>query len=344
MPRSSFERAEASFDGCGAGWGSRRGRGRGGRLLAPHVARLLVGAQSLHRRMADPAVVRPFGERDLGDQLRLHPVGVPPQPRVVDRRVEGRSIGLDLLQPPPQLAEVTGVPPRARADLAGPAKGAVFEVPNQQRADPRARSLGIREAADHELLPAHALGLLPVQVAAAAVRRAQTLGHDPFQTQRAGVLKERAAAAHDVVRIPEQAAGGAVVQQRAQLLFARFDRLLAQILPVQVQQIEHEVGQRRIGPPVLQRLKAGHAAGQHRGDLTVQQRAAGRQASARRRHVGELAGPVLSPPAPELHVASVLAQPDPVAVELLFVKPTVALGGGLDQRGELRLEVRYCGH
>ena len=73
------------------------------------VARRLVGAQALERRMADVAVGRPLGERDLGDELGLDPAlaaGGAPRPAPGLERLGGeRRLGdLELRQPRVQVA------------------------------------------------------------------------------------------------------------------------------------------------------------------------------------------------------------------------------------------------
>ncbi len=155
---------------------------------------------------------------------------------------------------------------------------------------------------------------------------------------------ERAAPTDDVIRVAKQAVRLAAFQQLPQALLAVFDRLVAQVAPIDVQQVEHEIGQRRIRTAILQSLKAGDPAGEHRRDLAVQQRAPRRQPPACRRQRGELCRPVLAAPAPELDGAALLAQPDSVTVELLLMDPPVPFGRGADQRGQLRLEIGNPGH
>lgn len=74
-------------------------------------------------------------------------------------------------------------------------------------------------------------------------------------------------------------------------LLAGFKRLVAQVLTVEMKQVEHEVRERCIRPPVLKCLEAGHAAGQqgrHQGRELMGQ---GSERSAGRADVvGTLAG------------------------------------------------------
>ena len=110
-------------------------------------------AQPLERRMADLAVRRPFGERDLGDESRLDPVGVAHR-RAARRRGERARRPLERVELAAQRQR--RLQGEARADLAGEAQRAAGVVgPDQQRPEPAARAARLGEADDDELL-AHA--------------------------------------------------------------------------------------------------------------------------------------------------------------------------------------------
>src|SRR6185437_4141634 len=102
------------------------------RRFAHDVARGLVFAQALERRMAQRAIARPFGERNFADELRTHPVGAPSLSS--GRRVdEWRLVGSELLQSLAQHREQRIV--EAGADLPAVTQLSVLVHAEQQRAE-----------------------------------------------------------------------------------------------------------------------------------------------------------------------------------------------------------------
>src|SRR5439155_18456333 len=109
------------------------------RPRAPAFARSLVSAHALEARLPQPAVLRPFAERHLGHQPRLHPVDLGAVGRVA--LVKGGCRLLQLAEPAAQVQQqVLGVP---GADLAGVDQplAVVAVVADQQRPQADARPL-----------------------------------------------------------------------------------------------------------------------------------------------------------------------------------------------------------
>src|SRR5687768_11409127 len=97
--------------------------------------------------MAQPAVAGPLAEADLRDQLGVDPVGSARDRVDVGER---RVVALEPAQALAELPQRGVVEPGS--DLAGVAQLAALVVPDQQRAEVRARALRRGVAADHELL------------------------------------------------------------------------------------------------------------------------------------------------------------------------------------------------
>src|SRR5690606_10944368 len=104
-----------------------------------------------------------------------------------------------LPQVPQQLLREPG------ADSASVAQAVALVRAHQERAQPAARARRLREAADHELLVAHALHLQPVPAPPGLVRRIRALGDDALETVPAGLLMEGRTVAHHVVAVTERA-------------------------------------------------------------------------------------------------------------------------------------------
>ena len=99
-------------------------------------------------------------------------------------------------------------------------------------------------AADHHLLAAAALGLVPALGAPGLVRRAGALGDDAFEIEIAGRLEHRIAGLGEVLDILDVAGMRSLAaQQLPEPLLALGQRQLPQILAALEQQVEHEVGQ-----------------------------------------------------------------------------------------------------
>ncbi|GAO05602.1 hypothetical protein PSR1_04516 [Anaeromyxobacter sp. PSR-1] len=282
--------------------------------------------------MAHLPVAGPLGERDLGDQLRPDPVRDPAE-RAGRARRERRVGALQAIQARAQRARRRLR--EAGADLPGEAQRAALVEAHQQRPDPLAAALGVGEAADHQLLAGEALRLGPGGVPPGPVGRVGALRDDPLQAEAARLPEHLGARRVHVRRVPEHLAARA--EQAAQRVLALEQRPPGEVLAVEPEQVEDEVGERAApaGERLLERLEAGPAAGQHRGHLAVEQRAPRRQRLGGARHLGELRGPVVAAPAPQRGAPALQRAADPVAVVLRLVHPALARRRRRHERREL---------
>ena len=172
------------------------GRRTNGRLrhLDPHLASGLVLAQAEEHGVADPAVGRPFRERHLGHELRRHPVHAAHARRIGERR----ALPLERVELRAERLQRRAV--EAGSDLSAIAQRALRIVrAEQQRTESDARSAGLREPRDHELLALRAPHLEPGARAAGPVRRVDALRDDALDAARAGRVVELGPAADDVL-------------------------------------------------------------------------------------------------------------------------------------------------
>ncbi len=196
--------------------------------------------------MAQAAGGRPLAELDLGDQLRRD------EQRAARRALAGFERRVLALQRREQLAELVelGVG-EAGADAPGVAELAVGVIDaDEQRADPLAPApLAGQPAADHELLAAEVLDLQPAAVACAGrVGRVQPLGDDALELLRGGRREHVLGLAGQMVRrLPARAVELECAQSLAPLAVGQRD----QRVPVEPQQVEDHVGDRRVfGEPL----------------------------------------------------------------------------------------------
>src|SRR2546426_12225526 len=152
--------------------------------------------------MAEPAVAGLLHEADLGDELRLEPRRVAQARRVDEGGGRPTKPRKALGQIGERLAREAG------AHLARVAQLAVVEGADEQRAEVRARALGRRVAADHELLFRADFHLAPRRGALAGlVRRRFVLGHDALEPALARRLERLEAIAPEPPREAQRAAG-----------------------------------------------------------------------------------------------------------------------------------------
>src|SRR4051812_41027152 len=111
--------------------------------------------------MSDLSVAGPLGELDFGNEPRLHPVRVLPEPPARSR-IERRGLRLDRLELRAQLATERVAPAAACTDFPGEAQRVAFVVANEHRPNAGARAFWVGESADDKFLALHALDLLPV--------------------------------------------------------------------------------------------------------------------------------------------------------------------------------------
>src|SRR5262245_20016721 len=117
-------------------------------LFTSDLARRLVVTDAKQARVPELAVHGPFDERDLDDDLRPDPVGA--QARQAAGFRERRTGNLEPVEPRAQIEQELRV--EARADFPGEDEVAAVVVADEERAEPDARALRIREPADDELL------------------------------------------------------------------------------------------------------------------------------------------------------------------------------------------------
>ena len=122
------------------------------RLLLAHLLRRLVLAQTLERRRAQVAVVRPLGEDDLADEPRLDPDDVALADARQLRHLANGDVGA--LERPQLREQLVDRPVgEAGADVADVLELAAAVDAEDQRAERAgAPALAARVAADHELL------------------------------------------------------------------------------------------------------------------------------------------------------------------------------------------------
>src|SRR6185312_16451985 len=137
------------------------------RQLAAHLLRLLVLAKPLVGGSAEPAVVGPFGELDLADELRLDPEDVvAAHLRHLRDEAEGRCLPLQRLQLAEELLDL--LLREARADVADVLEAVPAADGEDQGAKRRGPPpLSARVAGDDELLSTVRLDLEPVAGATA---------------------------------------------------------------------------------------------------------------------------------------------------------------------------------
>ena len=280
----------------------------------------------------------PFAERDLADERGLDPVRPAFDLGALGKRAVCRRHRVELLL---QVAEVALA--EAGADVACILQRAVGVVhAEQQRAEIGARPGRIGIAGDHEFLAALALQLDPVGAARAAVRRALALADDAFQAERERRLDH--AVGRRVEHFAEaDARRGRLRNHAVQQCAARFQRRDAQVVAIEVRQVEEVVddvlGAARI-ERVLQRAEVGHALRIRHHDLAVvpaRRQARFTQAALQGTELGR---PVVAVAGDELHVVAVDAGEHPVAVELDLVDPRAGIARRcVGKHGELRREL-----
>src|SRR5258708_9644103 len=270
--------------------------------------------------MPKRSVVRPLGELHFADELRPHPVR-PPSERLgrrIDEWALGRGEGVELrAQLERERVRETGSDFARVHELSS---GVV--VADQERSDSRARTLGLREAADHELLPQDALHFLPARIAPRkAVDSLAPLRHDPLEPHGARALVDGLAVADQVRRVANESFRiGAYELLEAHL--ALFERKVREIVSFEEQKIEDEVNGVRgdaVRERVLQHLKARLAARIEHGDFTVEKRRPEAELADGARHIRKSRRPVLIAAADELNGTLRHARTDAVAVVLRFV-------------------------
>ena len=265
--------------------------------------------------------------------------------RAGHRPTERRLAAADVGQTPWQLDQVALV--EAGADLARVHQQPALVNTQQERAQADARAGRIGEAADDELLTVQALDLQPVPAAAVAVDAVGQLADHSLQALLASGAEERLAATLYVLAEAQVRGGGRRRQQSLEHAFACDQRRRPQVVTIQVEQIESDVGQRRAqggplavrGESLLEALETGAAVGQQGDDLAVEQRLPCRHRGDGRGRAREAPAPVLSSARDEPHLAGVQGAQGAIAVELHLVDPRFAGRRRVGQRRQLRRHV-----
>ena len=222
------------------------------RGFARDLSRGLVLAQALERWSAHHAVDGPFGELDLGDEARLHEHRLARQLRRICKWV---CVAHQWTQPLRQRAKRRFG--EAGTDAPRIPEFSVLIEAHQQRPDPLgAAPFAGNPAADHQLLAGGVLELDPRPGAPAGlIARIDPLGDDPFKPLRTRGLEQSFAFARMGGRHPPGRASKAQrLQSRASLVVGQ----LHQRVPVQVQQVEDRIDDRRAGSQPAHRRGRGH--------------------------------------------------------------------------------------
>jgi hypothetical protein len=320
--------------GCGV---ARRGAGflRAGRPLGDDFPRGLVGAQALECSLTHVAGACPAGEFDFGDELRLHPLHVAALAWCI-RAGERTRVAGERLEPLHQIARFRLA--ESGADAADRHEIPVVVHADQQRAQPRAFA---RPAADHDFVPSAAFRLGPVADAPRTVGRIEALGDDAFEVHATRRFEHVARARFEMIDIADRAlcAKALRLQQLLQQRLALTQRLLAQIMAVEEQEIEreqHEIFDSACGQCGLQRAEVRCAIRVERSNLAVDD-AIGKLGCRGGERL-ELVGPVQTFARLQRRFVRGDAQLHAIAVELRLVPPLVALRWLLDELAQLRLD------
>ena len=330
-------------DGAVAAARDRARRLRHAARLAHDLGGRLVLAEALERGMAQQAVAGPLGERDLGHQLRLHPVRAARGRARAVRRERG---GAPLEPAQARAQALEGGVVEAGADAAGVDETAVAVVhAEEQRAKLGARTLRVGIAADHELLPGHALHLEPRRSPAGRVGRVPPLGDDALEAQPAGAVIHALPGDVEVLGVAEVAPPA--FEQTGQPRLALHQRQGPQVGPVEEQQVEGHVDEdpaRLELIALLERLEPRDPGPIQDHDLAVEQRLLHRQRRRGLRHRREPGGPVLAIAGQQLGAATLEPEQDAVAVELDLVHPLIAGWRAGHQGSELGRDPRGQRH
>src|SRR5215471_710742 len=305
--------------------------------LPHHGGSGLVLAQTEERRVTHPPVLRPFAEAHLGHQLRLDPVWAADTRRL---RREGTSLALERAQPARELPQ--RLFREACADLPRVDQAALLVHAGEERPQAHPRAFRIGVAPDDDLLPLGAFDLEPLAASRAAIGRVPQLGHDALETVPAGLGEEGGAVAHHMIAVAD---GARRITHRSEQIgeeaFAVLQACPHQIEPVQVQEVEDEVGELarvQSREMVLQRLEARGPVLQQHGDLAVEEGTLGVETHQSLRDRREIVRPVTAVPAEEAHAAVLDAGEDAVAIVLHLVEPRLARGRAVDEDRQLGRE------
>jgi len=129
------------------------------------------------------------------------------------------------------------------ADFAAEYQAIPFVVPDEQRAQPCARSFGVGEAADDEFLALDALGLQPSAVSPGAVRKVTAFRDDALEVVTTRLGEEGITVAHHVLR-EANPSGLSRADELLQPRFPLLERQCSDARAVEPKKIKDEVDKR----------------------------------------------------------------------------------------------------
>jgi hypothetical protein len=166
------------------------------------------------------------------------------------------------------------------------------------------------------------LHLEPVGRAAAAIWRVLPLAHNAFKPELAGVAENLGAVALDVVIEPNAMTNPG--QDGGQRGLADFERLAAEIVAVELNQIEGVQEHAAIMAPISNVIEARCATLIAGGGLSIDDAGARAQPSQGLHDQRKTICQVVARPAVEPHLGAVLPGDDPKSVMLDFMQPLAA--------------------
>ena len=242
----------SSVTSAGESVGNQRARRLRFPRPAPFRARILFGSLSgrkrdKHRR-AQQSIGRHFQILDLGHQLRLQPGDIAQRLHGSGERAflgdERFDFGVNVFER--FLVE-------SRAHLSGVRQLFAVIKPEHQRAEVVA--LAVRESADDEIVRRYHFDLHPIAAAASFVFAAARFGHDAFQAVGARGFEHRIAIHGEEVGNMNALGWRDNFRQQA---LALFERYAAQIVAIEIQQIEQEKVHRGGSREMRDRVWVGH--------------------------------------------------------------------------------------
>ena len=134
------------------------------------------------------------------------------------------------------------------------------------------------ETSDDQLADLVAFGLNPVARFAAAVEAAKALRHDPLGSDFSDAIEQPPSIADYVVDIEHALARG-LLEHRSEQSFSLLDRVAAQVVAVNAEQVEREIGEPvrlPAGNRIVDQIQMRDAALVGHGDLAVEHQLAAR--------------------------------------------------------------------
>ena len=319
--------AIADLDGTGSG---RSGQIADRRFGFDHNRfGLFILSKAQIARMAQYAFVGKLDEGDLGDELRLDPMGAAHGSPgcfhgcgLLFERRHQRHQALDLVarEPSSNLPRVSQYAPLVHSQQQS------AKAPLLVRGCP---------SDDDKLLAADALGLDPGPRARARIARVGAFRDDALQSRTAKTVEKLLAAPDYMVGIAQMTL--ALADQRGEKLLAFQQRPLSQIFAVELEQVECEIIDRVrvVLERCLQSLETGPAVGQDHDRFTVDQGAF----SIERDRVADQSGEPVRPVQPRARVGAAFAIADGKqrAVSVIFelVQPAITRRHMVDKSRQL---------